>query len=228
MSKRAAAVCSILAFSLVATLGGRARGAADPKRAGHSAPEEGVSAPPPRYERAGHGGFAIELSAGGVSSGSFQGGLLAGIGATGFVFGLFIDGLQDASVPPVAPNTVTLESSSTRIGFATRVPLLRTADGRVSLFGAADLGVTNRVASTPSTSGGESFSADGWTWSVGPGLRFWLTDHLSLAYVTRFRSTHLSGAAGALPDVAAASDPGTHASADYLQLEGAFQLLCVF
>ena len=205
----------LAAALLLAVAGGRARA------------EELASEPVPphevqKYERAGNGGFAIELSAGGVSSSSFAGGILAGIGARGFVFGLFLDALQDAKSPPVPPNTIDTRTGSARLGIATRVPLLRTKDGRVSLFGALDMAVTNRTVSP--------YSADGWTWSVGPGLRFWLTDHLALAYLTRFRSTHLSGAAAALPDVdvPAGTDPGASRSADYLQLEGTFQFLCVF
>jgi hypothetical protein len=183
------------------------------------------AAPPPAYERAGDGGFAIELSAGGVASGSFQGGILLGLGMRGFVFGLFIDAWQSTTIPASDPaNDPDSVARSTRIGIAARVPMARTSDGRVSVFAAGDLAITSRYVLVNATS---SPHAEGVTWSVGPGLRFWLNDHLSLAYLTRLRWTHLEGAPAALPEVPA-DWPATAVSARYTQLEGVFQFLCIF
>jgi hypothetical protein len=186
-------------------------------------PPEAVA---PQYERDNRGGFALELSAGGVSSGSFQGGILVGFGAQGFVLGLSLDALQAATLPPSEAGQTEHSGGWGRLAFATRVPLLRTADGRVSLFAGGDLGVTNRNALTSSSGSIGSAHADGFTWSVGLGLRFWLNNHLSLAYLVRERWTRLEGGAAALPDVPPDAT-GTY-SVRYTQLEGAFQLLCIF
>lgn len=182
-------------------------------------------APAPAYERAGDGGFAIELSAGGVASGSFQGGILLGLGMRGYVFGLFMDAWQSTTVLSSDPANVSDSvGRSTRVGIAARVPMARTSDGRVSVFAAGDLAVTSLytlVGETPSP------HAEGITWSLGPGLRFWLNDHLSLAYLTRLRWTRLEGAPAALPEVPA-DWPAPTVSARYTQLEGVFQFLCIF
>jgi hypothetical protein len=180
------------------------------------------AAPAPAYERSGRGGFAIELSAGGLSSGSIQAGIVLGIGFNGFLFGLMLDTMQSAAIPASTPGFET-EAGSIRVGVAARMPLLRTADGRVSLFAGGDFAMTKRDTIIANT----AYHADGVTWSVGPGLRFWLNDHLSLAYLTRLRWTRLDGAGGALPDVGA-DPPDTQLSAKYTQYEGVFQFLCVF
>jgi hypothetical protein len=181
--------------------------------------------PPPAYERAGDGGVAVELSAGGVASGSFQGGILLGLGMRGFVFGVFMDAWQSTTIlssdPPNVANSV---GSSTRVGIAARVPIARTSEGRVSLFAAGDLAITSLYTVVNATS---SPHAEGITWSLGPGLRFWLNDHLSLAYLTRVRWTRLEGSPAALPEVPDDWLTST-VSAHYTQLEGAFQFLCIF
>lgn len=187
-------------------------------------PPEAVA---PRYERDNRGGFALELSAGGVSSGSFQGGILVGFGAQGFVFGIMLDALQAATIPGTGPNAFDTSAGWNRLGLATRVPLLRTSDGRVSLFAGGDLGLTNRNTLAYAFGSADTNRAEGYTWSVGPGLRFWLNNHLSLAYLVRQRWTRLEGSAAALPDVVSDS-PDTQLSVRYTQLEGAFQLLCIF
>src|SRR5262245_4760561 len=184
-------VCLSIAVSV-----GRAR-ADEPPAA--PAPAAAAAVPAASYERAGTGGLAIELSAGGVSSGSIEGGLLLGLGVRGYVLGLFVDATREASSDPEPPNTSVTSSGSSRMGVAVRLPLVKTADGRVSLFAAGDVGFARRsVSLAPANGSASTYSADGLTWSLGPGLRFWLTEHLSLAYVTRLRSTSLSGTAGAL------------------------------
>jgi hypothetical protein len=226
MSNRIGALLSLPVLLSVATAGPPARAQAPPA-APPAAPAATASAPDPAeaYER-GSGGFAVELSTGGLSSGTLQGGILVGIGVRGFVGGLFVDALQEATSPAVPPNTTETSTGSSRLGVAARVPLIRTADGRVSLFAGLDAALTHR--NVPATSTDAKYQADGTTWSLGPGLRFWLTEHLSLAYLTRLRFTSLEGDAGALPDVIAAADPSTQSSASYVQLEGSFQFLCVF
>ena len=183
-------------------------------------------APAPAYERAGDGGFAIELSAGGVASGSFQGGILLGLGMRGYVFGLFMDAWQSTTVLSSDPGNVSDSvGRSTRVGIAARVPMARTSDGRVSLFLPRAIWRSTSLytlfGETPSP------HAEGITWSLGPGLRFWLDNHLSLAYLVRLRWTRLEGAPAALPEVPADS-PATTVSARYTQLEGVFQFLCIF
>jgi hypothetical protein len=184
-------------------------------------------APPPAYERAGDGGFAIELSAGGVASGSFQGGILLGLGMRGFVFGLFMDAWQSTTIPAADPSGFDSVGRSTRVGIAARVPMVRTSDGRVSVFAAGDLAIASRYVLVNNAGATSSPHAEGVTWSVGPGLRFWLNDHLSLAYLTRLRWTRLEGAPAALPEVPA-DWPTVTVSARYTQLEGVFQFLCIF
>jgi hypothetical protein len=181
----------------------------------------------PQYERDNRGGFAVELSAGGVSSGSFQGGILVGFGGKGFVFGLILDALQAATVPASMDGGIDSSSGWNRLGLAIRVPLVRTVDGRVSLFAGGDLAATNRNTMYSAFGSTGQYRAEGGTGSVGVGLRFWLDNHLSLAYLVRQRWTRLEGDAAALPDVAADS-PDTDLSVRYTQLEGVFQLLCIF
>lgn len=181
----------------------------------------------PQYERDNRGGFALELSAGGVSSGSFQGGILVGFGAKGFVFGLILDAAQAATIPATTDGGIDSSSGWSRIGLAIRIPLLRTEDGRVSLFLGGDLAATNRRTLFVASGSPSDYQAEGGTGSVGLGLRFWLDNHLSLAYLVRQRWTRLGGDAGALPDVASDS-PDTRLSVRYTQLEGVFQLLCIF
>ncbi len=181
----------------------------------------------PQYERDNRGGFALELSTGGLSSGSFQGGILVGFGAKGFVFGVILDALQAATVPATTDGGIDSSSGWSRLGLAIRVPLLRTADGRVSLFLGGDLALTNRHTLFVASGSSSDYQADGGTGSVGPGLRFWLNNHLSLAYLVRQRWTRLEGSAAALPDVVSDS-PDTQLSVRYTQLEGVFQLLCIF
>jgi len=180
----------------------------------------------PRYEHDNRGGFALELSAGGVSSGSFQGGILAGIGVHGFVFGLMLDAAQEATVPATAGG-IDASGGWHRLGLAVRVPLLRTADGRVSLFLGGDLALTNRQTLVVANGSTSDYQAEGGTGSIGPGLRFWLNNQLSFAYLVRQRWTRLGGSAAALPDVVADA-PDTRLSVRYTQLEGVFQLLCIF
>ena len=62
--------------------------------------------------------------------------------------------------------------------------------GACRLFAAGDLAIASLYTLVDTTS---SPRAEGVTWSVGPGLRFWLDDHLSLAYLTRLRWTRLEG-----------------------------------
>jgi len=190
---------------------------------------ETADTPTQTYERAGGGGFALELSAGGLSGESIQGGILAGLSVRGFVFGLFLDAARFTTTSPVPPDMVDLKAQSSRLGIAARLPLWRSADGRVSLFAGGDLALSNRSVIAGDSSFVRSYQADGWTWSLGPGLRFWVTEHLAVAYLTRFRSTHLEGPAAALPDLGpATTDLELEVSGTVTQLEGVFQFLCVF
>ena len=160
-----------------------------------------------------------------VASGSFQGGILLGLGMRGFVFGLCHGRLAGDDHPcPGDPECPRQLGRSTRVGIAARVPMARTSDGRVSLFAAGDLAIASLYTVVNATS---SPHAEGITWSLGPGLRFWLNDHLSLAYLTRVRWTRLEGAPAALPEVPDDWLAPT-VSARYTQLEGVFQFLCIF
>jgi len=200
----------------------------EPPRPGEPRPKKHVpEAAAPQYERDNRGGFALELSAGGVSSGSFQGGILVGFGAQGFVFGLMVDAVQAATIPAMTDGGADASSGWSRLGLAVRIPLLRTADGRVSLFLGGDLALTNRHTLLVTNGSTSDYQAEGGTGSIGPGLRFWLNNHLSVAYLVRQRWTRLEGPAAALPDIVADS-PDTRLSVRYTQLEGVFQLLCIF
>ena len=200
----------------------------EPPRPGEPRPKKHLpEAAAPQYEHDNRGGFALELSAGGVSSGSFQGGILAGIGVHGFVFGLMLDAAQAATIPATMAGGIDASGGWRRLGLAVRVPLLRTADGRVSLFLGGDLALTNRHTVVVANGSASEYQAEGGTGSIGPGLRFWLNNQLSVAYLVRQRWTRLGGSAAALPDVVADA-PDTRLSVRYTQLEGVFQLLCIF
>src|SRR3954454_17568525 len=127
----------------------------------HARAEEATAPRTNTYERSGGGGFALELSAGGISGNSIEGGILAGLSVRGFVFGLFVDAERSTDVASSAPDMAKLTSGSSRVGFALRLPLLRSNDGRVSLFAGGDLAVTSRNVIARETSSVGSYRAEG-------------------------------------------------------------------
>lgn len=144
--------------------------------------EREESRPAKRAGRA--SGFALELGMSQLNAGGL---LLGGASAKGFVLGMTFDLLSTSTEVESAANKVT--NTTFRLGLGTRVPLLRTPGGAGELIVAGDAALvfarrTTDVANDELT---------GYTWAVGPGLRLWLVDQISLGFLGRLRRTAASG-----------------------------------
>jgi len=181
-------------------------------------------------ERAG-AGLAIELSTSGFASGALMGGLfVGGHTASGTIIGGFLDyGLTSVTATPDSGAPITISEQIFRLGAGVRQPIVRSADRRVDLYGAADAAFLYKSAETASTMAGmptATGSASGFSLALGPGLRLWVHDQIAIGYVARLRITYLSGAQGALATVP--NDNPTDASLTEIRFDGAFQILGIF
>jgi hypothetical protein len=189
--------------------------------------------PPPQFrdeERVG-GGLAIELSTSGFASGALVGGVfVGGHTAGGTIIGGILDyGLTSLTATPASGAPITISEQFFRLGAGVRQPIVRSADRRVDLYGAADAAFVYKGAETTSTMAGmptATSSAAGFSLALGPGLRLWLHDQIAVGYVARLRITYLSGEQGAL--ATAPNDNPTDASLTEVRFDGAFQLLGIF
>lgn len=173
-------------------------------------------------------GIAIELSTSGFASGTLQGGLfIGGRTSTGMIIGGFFDyGLTSITATPPGGIDVSNSLQTFRLGAGVRQAFLRAADRRVELYGAGDVSFDYRSAEIPTTTPSTSLSAAGFSLALGPGLRLWIHDQISIGYVARFRLLFLSGEAGVL-SAADAGDP-TDSKLTQVGFDGAFQILAVF
>ena len=181
-------------------------------------------------ERTG-GGLAIELSTAGFASGALVGGLFVGGHIpSGTIIGGFLDyGLTSITASPAGGVPTTISEQIFRLGAGLRQPIVRSADRRVDLYGAADAAFVYKGAETASTMAGmptTTGSAAGFSLALGPGLRLWLHDQIAIGYVARLRISYLSGEQGALATVP--NDNPTDASLTEIRFDGAFQLLGIF
>ena len=204
------------------------------------------SAPPPRRpvaatgDRQAHqwrdedrssGGLAIELSTSGFASGALVGGLfVGGHTASGTIIGGIVDyGLTSVTATPDSAAPITISEQIFRLGAGLRQPIVRSADRRVDLYGAADATFVYKGAETESAMAGMptvTGSAAGFSLALGPGLRLWVHEQIAIGYVARLRITYLSGEQGALATVP--NDNPTDASLTEVRFDGAFQILGVF
>jgi outer membrane protein with beta-barrel domain len=176
-------------------------------------------------------GIAIELSTAGFASGSLGGGLfLGGRMASGVIIGGFLDyGLTSLESTPPSGAAVTTSEQLLRLGAGVRHTFAQSADRRVDVYGAADVGFEYRSAEVPSTSGTtptENMSASGFSLALGPGLRLWVHEQVAIGYVARLRMTYLSGAAGRL--TTPQTNDAIDATLTQVGFDGTFQLLGVF
>jgi hypothetical protein len=180
------------------------------------APPPGVVSPPPAAEPSpdrGHGGVAVELSTGGLTSGGFLIGIATKGGA---VVGLTADYRRVTVDLGGDMETVTAGS---RFGAGLRVPLITTRDGRGDMVLAVDFAygtdktTTKNIFPEPPQNDG-----DGLSFAFGPGLRYWILDQLAVGYVVRFRTTSLN-----YRDVYSATGSSTT-----IGIEGAFQVTATF
>jgi hypothetical protein len=188
-------------------------------------------APQWRDEERAHGGLAIELSTSGFASGALVGGLfVGGHTASGTIIGGILDyGLTSVTATPDNGAPITISEQIFRLGAGLRQPIVRSADRRVDLYGAADATFVYKGAETESTMAGMptvTGSAAGFSLALGPGLRLWVHDQIAIGYVARLRVTYLSGEQGALATVP--NDNPTDASLTEVRFDGAFQILGVF
>jgi hypothetical protein len=164
-------------------------------------PDEGQM--PPAESRT---GFVIELATAGFASGALNGGLFLGARLSPDVGGLIVGGSLDfassstssaglsgasgsssSGMSAATTTTATTSSSSLSLGGGVRYTFVSANDGRLDLFGAGDVGIVYSSVD----------SASGFTVAAGPGLRLWVTDHVAVGYLARFRLTKLSGSNGA-------------------------------
>jgi hypothetical protein len=167
--------------------------------------------------------LAIELGTSGFASGTLEGGLFIGARtSSGLIIGAMLDYLSSSvTVTPPSSGDITQSSSTLRFGAGARYPFLHSSDRRVELIGAVDAAVVYVAANTTGVS---DANASGVTLAAGPGLRFWVHEHIAIGYVARLRLTHLSGDAGTL---AGAEADGTASGTD-IAFAGTFQILGVF
>ena len=192
----------------------------------------GARQPPQwRDEERSSGGLAIELSTSGFASGALVGGLfVGGHTASGTIVGGILDyGLTSLTATPDSGAAITIAEQILRLGAGVRQPIVRSADRRVDLYGAADATFVYKGTEAQSTMAGmptATGSAAGFSLALGPGLRLWVHDQIAIGYVARLRITYLSGEQGALATVP--DDNPTDASLTDVRFDGAFQLLGVF
>jgi hypothetical protein len=177
--------------------------------------------------------FALELATSGFASGTLQGGLFAGARLpSGMIVGASIDYLSSSFTVSggTATNNPRQSTSAFRLSAGLRYPLIRTGDGRVDLFAAADAGIVQASNEVPIGSAGDvsNATAFGFSAAAGPGLRLWIHEHVAIAYTGRARLTHLSGAAGAFAQAAGQAGPDLDAESTDFRFEGSFQILGVF
>ena len=188
-------------------------------------------APQWRDEERSSAGLAIELSTSGFASGALLGGLfVGGHTASGMIIGGFLDyGLTSITATPANGAPTTISAQTFRLGAGLRQPMLRSADRRVDLYGAADAAFVYKGAETESTMAGmptATGSAAGFSLALGPGLRLWVHERIAIGYVARLRVTYLSGTRGALATVP--NENPTDASLTEILFDGAFQLVGIF
>jgi hypothetical protein len=176
-------------------------------------------------------GLAFELSTSGFASGALLGGLFVGGHlASGTIIGGFLDyGLTSKTRTPDSGAPITISEQIFRLGVGLRQPIMRSADRRVDLYGAADAAFLYQGAETASTMAGmptATGSAAGFSLALGPGLRLWVHDQIAIGYVARLRISYLSGGFGALETVP--NEDPTDASLTDVHFDGAFQILGIF
>ena len=204
-------------------------------RAQRKTPTVAEEAPPAAYDAP---AFVIELGTAGFVSGPLDGGLfLGGRLRNELVLGGSIDySWSSQEFAAVNAGSTTSSTSTFLLGAGVRYPLVRTADRRVELTGLADASFaytsgqaqqTNVPVGITLTSTTANVSANGFSLAIGPGLRFWVTEHLALGYAARLRLTYFSGDSGALGLTMAtgATSPGTLTT---LAFDGTFQIVGVF
>jgi hypothetical protein len=146
---------------------------------------------------------------------------------------MILGGFFDYSLTSLSENLsgvdVATSMQTFRLGFGVRQAFLRTADRRVELYGAGDVSFDHQSAEVPSTSGmtpTDSLSASGFSLALGPGLRLWVHDQISIGYVARLRLSYLSGSAGAL--LSPPIDDIADGSLTRAGFDGVFQILAGF
>jgi hypothetical protein len=175
-------------------------------------------------------GIAIEFSTSGFASGALVGGLfIGGRTASGVILGGFVDyGLTSAALNFPDNFEVRTASQLLRLGAGVRHTILQTADRRAELFGAADVSFDYRSAEMPGSGSTptDTLSAAGFSLALGPGVRWWILDQVSLGYAARFRFLFLSGEAGVftMPPV----DVTTDGTLTQVGFDGVFQILAIF
>jgi len=198
----------------------------------HAAAQRGDDdrASAPAVQEVDQGGIAIELSTSGFASGTLAGGLfIGGRTSNGLILGALFDYSLTSLSQTVADVNVSTSMQTFRLGFGVRQAFLRTADRRVELYGAGEVSFDHQSVEVPSTSGmtpTDSLSASGFSLALGPGLRLWVHDQISIGYLARFRLSYLSGGAGAL--VSPPVDETANGSLTKIGFDGVFQILAVF
>ena len=153
-------------------------------------------------------GFAAEVHLGtslfslGQGNGAFntvQGGFFLGGKIHRVIVGLGFDiERMAAGQGQTGQSDTTTARTSIQFTPGVRVALLRSRDQKVELFGEVDLGLGHTFLS-PSPDNGTDTSNFHLTYTLGPGLRYWVHPQLALSALAalngqfEFDSTHVSG-----------------------------------
>ena len=203
-----------------------------------AAPRQRLPPPPSRQQRdsasaeessrasaeTGHkAGFAIEFATGGFASGALQGGIfIGGRTAGGFIIGGIVDYASSSETQTLGTLSNTTSTSAVRLGLGMRFLLARTADRRVDLYGAGEMGVA--VFTTSVGNQAQDQSAFGLTLGLGPGVRLWVHEHVAVGYTAIMRLTYRVARDEAF---SGATDTIETTRRD-MSFAGTFQVLAVF
>jgi hypothetical protein len=194
-------------------------------------PAPAPASPPPEATPERDYGFALEVGTSGLA-GSLGGALGVGEGSRRFAAGVAFD-LVHASLSENqsgSDNNDQLSTTALSVGPWLRWAMGHTLDGRVDVIGALDVQYRRQSATlrTDSSLRDVTGTASGVVLRIGPGVRFWATPWLALAYTAQISLTSLSG------PLAAFSPASTLGPLDYtfddteVAMVGRFSALAIF
>jgi hypothetical protein len=173
-------------------------------------------------------GFAVELGTGGLS-GTVGGALGLGGGSRDIQLGFAFDVSHSNVSDNQDGGTQAQSTNALAVGPWLRWSMAHTLDGRVDFIGAVDAQyVRQSTTSTPETPANFSGSTSGVLLRVGPGIRFWATRWLSLAYTTQLSLAHLSGSLIEFSPLSTFGSTTGDLSSTELGLVGRFSVLALF
>ena len=191
-----------------------------------AAPAVGATAP----RDVGASAFAIELGTGSLSPGALGGALGLGWAGRTVALGLGLEYTYSSLEGNTGPPPPKVIERQTLVGPWLRWAFVRSFDGRVDLIAAIDAGydrraITRKLDTNPME---ERAAADGVTFRVGPGIRYWAHPQIALGFTTQLSVTALSGPLLALSSSSSLGSPDNKFDSVQVGLNGRFQLLALF